>query len=119
MADVVRHKMQFRSRALLSLLCFLLLIVGESMFAHGHFIASGRGTLVAVVPFGEGVVVAADSRETIAGLHCDQRSKLRIPDATDNLVVTVTGQSRWYDLSGLVGGGRSISVEELCPFIST
>lgn len=78
-----------------------------------------RGTLVAVVPYGAGAVVAADSRETIAGLYCDQRLKLRVPDGIDHLVVVVTGSTRFYDMSALVGRGRVVTQADLCGFVPT
>lgn len=78
-----------------------------------------RGTLVAVVPYSTGAMVAADSRETISGLYCDQRLKIRTPDGIENLVVAVTGSSRFYDLSALVGKGRVIAQPDLCSFVTS
>jgi hypothetical protein len=77
-----------------------------------------RGTLVAVVPYSTGAMVAADSRETISGLYCDQRLKIRTPDGIENLVVAVTGSSRFYDLTALVGKGRVVTQPDLCSFVT-
>jgi hypothetical protein len=51
-----------------------------------------RGTLVAVVPANGGIVVAADTRTTVAQTDCDGNAKLFVPKLRKNTVVFQTGE---------------------------
>jgi hypothetical protein len=71
-----------------------------------------RGTLIAVAPSKEGIVIAADSRSTIDGLYCDQTYKLIEVAGSNPTVVSVPG-------IGIVYSRPPEGTRDLCAWIKT
>lgn len=95
------------------------ILIGEALATSGYVGPTGLaiGTLLAFVPSKSGLAVAADRRETIAGLHCDQRTKITSTSKRGMIAIAVTGNSRWYDMAALVGAkGRVVTNDELCRY---
>ena len=54
---------------------------------------SAHATLVAIVPWRDGLVIAADSRLTFFGAQCDGAFKILVPERPARTVAVVTGDS--------------------------
>jgi hypothetical protein len=72
---------------------------------------AAAGTLILAVPSRDGLVVAADSRSTVAGIHCDNAVKIVLPARPERVVATVTGQGTF-----LVPPGN-IAISDLCMYV--
>jgi hypothetical protein len=60
-------------------------------------------TLVVFIPTNSGIVIAADSRHTIAGKFCDGETKIVVSPHSRLAAAAVTGQPEWYDRPALPG----------------
>lgn len=72
------------------------------------------GTLVAVVPANGGIITAADTRETVAGIYCDGQPKLLVPHKRKNTIVFETGQGTQLPLSK----GARLPVD-ICAYVKS
>jgi hypothetical protein len=92
-----------RSWCATALILTLLVSATASRASDVRRLIQTSGTLVMMIPTTDGLLVAADSRLTVAGeprQHCDTGHKL-IVDETRNAVATVTGLSTIYALDSL------------------
>jgi hypothetical protein len=86
--------------------------IGQRLGAAVSFLRAVSGTLVVLVPSGNGLIVAADSRTTIGGkVYCDNRFKILIPRSPPRTVATVTGTGTF------VAGIENIPLEKVCEHI--
>lgn len=77
---------------------FVVVLVLLATLCQGQVPAGG--TLVAVVPANGGIIVAADTRSTVAQTYCDGQAKLFVPRLRKRTVVFQTGQGLQLPLSG-------------------
>ena len=64
-----------------------------ALLAASLITASAHATLALLIPTRDGFVVAADSRLTYLGSHCDGTSKILVPSTPSRTVAIVTGDS--------------------------
>jgi hypothetical protein len=93
----------------------LTILVSSSLSAAelkpGGLLAIG-GTLVIMVPFNAGLIIAADSRtDPVAGVHCDDQFKISEPRHPDRTVVTITGVATILEKS------QSVPLSQICEQI--
>jgi hypothetical protein len=85
-------------------------IAGSGKYMSSEYSASG-GTLAIFLPTRDGLVVAADRRQTPRGIFCDGVNKILIPNGMPRTVVVITGYVSLQDTS-------RISDAELCKYLA-
>lgn len=77
---------------------------------------AARATLVVVVPSADGLVVAADSRESIMGTECDGLFKILQARKPSHTVVMVTGDGIFVAPKGASGPGAN-DTQDPCAYL--
>jgi len=71
-----------------------------------------KATLVVIVPFNEGLIIAADSRATILGINCDSQYKITELRRPIRTVIAVTGEVAFIAPPG-------VEIHDMCLYLKS